>query len=251
MKILTSLLLASSLFLPAWAEGDHDTPQKQHWSFEGPLGKFDRSALQRGFQVYKEVCATCHSLKRVSIRSLSALGYKENELKAIALNYEMPGDLDDEGKPTTRKGLPSDYFHGPYANDKAARAANNGALPPDLSLITKARVGGANYIHALLTGYKDAPADMKLGDNQYYNPYMSGRAIAMIPPLKEGLVTFADGTKATVDQMARDVATFLSWAAEPELEERKQLGFKVMLYLAVLTALLYLAKRKIWAELKS
>jgi ubiquinol-cytochrome c reductase cytochrome c1 subunit len=180
---------------------------------------------------------------------LMAIGLSKNAVKVLAAEHDQP-DLDDEGQPTMRKGIISDHIHSPYPNDKAARASNNGALPPDQSLITKARAGGPNYVYALITGYCNAPPDTSIPVGMHYNPYFSGRQIAMAPPLFEGQVTYADGTKATVDQMARDVVTFLSWAAEPEMEQRKQMGVKVLFYLFILTFVLYLSKRKIWKRVK-
>jgi len=231
------------------AEGDTLPIPKQNWSFEGPTGTFKEDSLQRGYQVYKEVCSACHGLKRISYEKLMAIGLSKNAVKALAAEHDQP-DLTEEGQPTQRKGIPSDRIHSPYPNDKAARASNNGALPPDLSLITKARAGGPNYVYALLTGFCSAPADTPVTEGMHYNPYFSGRQIAMAPPLFDGQVKFADGTKATVDQMARDVVTFLSWAAEPEMEHRKQMGIKVMFYLFILTFVLYLSKRKIWKSVK-
>jgi len=231
------------------AEGDTLPVPKQNWSFEGPTGTFKQDALQRGYQVFKEVCSACHGLKRISYEKLMAIGLSKDAVKALAAEHDQP-DLNDEGQPIQRKGIPSDKIHSPYPNDKAARASNNGALPPDLSLITKARAGGPNYVYALITGFCSAPTDMTVSEGMHYNPYFSGRQIAMAPPLFEGQVKFADGTKASVDQMAKDVVTFLSWAAEPEMEQRKQMGIKVLFYLLILTVVLYLSKRKIWKRLK-
>jgi len=234
----------------ASAEGDALPIPRQSWSFEGPTSTFKRDALQRGYQVFKEVCSACHGLKRISYGDLTAIGLSKDAVKALAAEHDQP-DLNDEGQPIQRKGIPSDRIHSPYPNDKAARASNNGALPPDLSLITKARTGGANYAYALITGFHTAPANMTIMDGMHYNPYFPGQQIAMAPPLFEGQVKFADGTKATVDQMARDVVTFLAWAAEPELEQRKQMGVKVLFYLFILTFVLYLSKRKIWRSVKN
>jgi ubiquinol-cytochrome c reductase cytochrome c1 subunit len=222
---------------------------QETWSFSGPFGTFNRDELQRGFQVYKEVCSTCHSLKHLSYRNLSALGFSQEEVKAIAATYEVTDGPNDEGQMFQRKAVPSDTFVDPFPNEKAARAANNGAFPPDLSLITKARAGGPNYVYALLTGYRPAPQGVKLGENMHYNIVFPGNQIAMTPPLVEGQVVYADGTPSSVEQMSRDVVAFLSWAAEPEMEDRKQLGIKVLFYLAVMTLVLYLAKRKIWQNI--
>lgn len=218
------------------------------WSFEGLFGTFDRAALQRGLQVYREVCAGCHGLRLVAFRNLADLGYDEDEIKAIAAEYAVIDGPNDEGEMFERGARASDRFPSPFANDKAAAAANNGAVPPDLSVITKARIGGASYIRALLTGYHEAPADFQLLEGLNYNVYFPGNQIAMVPPLSDDAVEYHDGTAATIDQMAADVATFLTWAAEPTLEERKQTGIKVILYLIVLTAMLYAVKRKVWAD---
>ena len=242
--VAAALCLASSTAMAA--EGV-ELP-KHHWSFSGIFGTYDRAALKRGHQVYKEVCSACHGLKRVAYRNLLEIGVTGDEIKEEAAAKEFPGPLNDDGEPTTRPGLPSDPMIGPFANDKAARAANNGALPPDLSLIVKARKGGADYIYALMTGFGDAPAGMKMTEGMNYNAYFPGHQIAMPPPLSEGAVEYADGTKASVDQMAEDVSTFLTWASEPEMDQRKNLGIKVLLFLVVLTALLYAVKRQIWSR---
>ena len=219
------------------------------WSFDGMFGTFDRGAVQRGFQVYQEVCAACHSLKLVAYRNLSGIGLSEDQIKAIAAEVEVTDGPNDEGEMFQRPARPSDRFVKPFANDNAARAANNGALPPDLSLMVKARKGGADYLHALLTGYKEEPpAGIKLSEGMNYNLYFPGNQIAMAPPVADDAVEYADGTKATADQIATDIATFLAWAAEPELEERKRLGIKVLLFLIVLTAMMYALKRQIWSD---
>ena len=224
-------------------------PPKQNWSYASPTGTFDRGALQRGFQVYKQVCAACHSIKYVSFRHLKALGLSESEIKVLASQYQIKDGPNDDGEMFERPGRPSDYFPLVYVNEKQARAANNGALPPDLSLITKARVGGADYVYALLTGFKDNP-DFKGGAGQYYNEYFPGHAISMAPPLSEGLVVYNDDTKPTVQQMAHDVTTFLAWASEPEAEQRKRLGLKVLMYLVVMTGLFWATMRRIWKTIK-
>ena len=209
----------------------HKHPKHLALARDGPMGKFDRAQLQRGFQVYKEVCAACHGLGLVAFRNLEDLGYHEPEVKAIADQWqiEVPDINPETGEPATRKALPADRFPQPYANEVAARAANNNALPPDLSLITKAREGGAAYLYSLLTGYQNPPANLppesRPGPNLHYNPYFANLNIAMPPPLvAEGQVTYADGTKATVDQMAKDVSAFLVWTAEPKLENRRAAG---------------------------
>jgi cytochrome c1 len=216
------------------------------WSYEGVFGTYDRAALRRGFQVYQESCAFCHSLSFVAYRNLTKIGFSEKEVKQIAAEAEILDGPNDEGQMFRRPGRPADRFASPFLNEAEARVMNNGALPPDLSLITKARKGGADYLHALLLGYRDeAPEGVELGDGMSYNPYFLGGQIAMPQPLIEEGVEYADGTTATIEQMAEDVTTFLAWAANPELEERKSLGIKVILYLLVLTGLLYAVYRRI------
>ena len=223
--------------------------EKQNWSFDGVFGKFDKAALQRGFQVYKEVCAGCHGLEYIAFRNLTELGLNVDQVKAIAAEYEVEDGPDDEGEMFTRPAILSDILPSPFANDNAARASNNGALPPDLSLIAKARTGGPDYLHALLTGYVDAPADVKINEGMSYNPYFPGNQIAMPPPIDDDAVEYTDGTPATVDQVSLDVVQFLMWAAEPKLEIRKRMGIKVILFLLVLTALFYASKRKVWSRI--
>lgn len=248
--IVLFAVLALGAASPASASTDGPTIPKMQWSFDGPFGKFDRASAQRGFQVYKEVCAACHSMHQLSYRNLAALGYNEAELKAIAAGVTVKDGPNDEGDMFDRPGRPSDKFVAPYANKQAARFANNGAFPADLSLIVKARVGGADYIHALLTGYGTPPEGMTISAGMSYNKYFPGHQIAMPAPLSEGQVTYGDGTTASVDQMSRDVATFLAWAAEPEMEERKTTGIRVMIFLLVMAGLFYLSKKKLWSGLK-
>ncbi len=232
-------------------------PKEVNWSFNGPFGVYDRAALQRGFQVYKEVCSACHALTHVAIRNLGDKGgpeFSQAEVAAIAAGYKVPAGPDEQGKtvdasgqPLMRAAVPSDYFPPPFPNEKATRAAMNGALPPDLSLIVKAREGHEDYVYSILTGFgQKPPANEKMASGMNYNPYFPRHQIAMPPPLAMGSVTFADGTPNTVDQEARDVVTFLSWAAEPKMEERKRMGFNVMLFLIAMTGLLYLSYRKLW-----
>jgi len=238
----------------------HKHPKELHLASNGPLGRFDRQQLQRGFQVYKEVCSACHSLHQVAFRDLTGIGFTDPEVKAIASQWaiEVPSVNPETGEPATRKALPADKFPDPYANEVAARAANNNALPPDLSLMTKARHDGAAYIHSLLTGYQEQPAellkkfpDSKTGVGLHYNPYFANLNIAMPPPLvAEGQVTYADGTKATVDQMAQDVAAFLVWTAEPKLENRHRTGVAVLIFLLIATTLGFLAYRNVWSGVK-
>lgn len=218
------------------------------WSFAGPFGTFDRDALRRGFQVYRELCGLCHSIRRIAYRDLADLGFGEDEIKAIAADYQVTDGPNDEGEMYQRPARPADRFVPPFANEQAARFVNNGALPPDLSVITKARKGGADYIYAVMVGYDDPPPDVEMMGGTFYNHAFKGNQIAMPPSLMEDVIEYADGTPATVEQMAGDVVTFLVWAAEPELEERKRLGVKVILFLLVLTAMLYVVKRKVWRD---
>ena len=224
------------------------------WTFKGLFGKFDRASLQRGFQVYKEVCASCHSMQYLSYRNLGEPGgpeFSEQEVKAIAASFEIEDGPDSQGEMFTRPGKPSDKFKSPYPNTQAATAANGGAYPPDMSVLVKARKGGANYIYSVLVGYEDPPPGVTLDDGVYYNKYMAGNKIKMPNNLMDGLVEYADGTEPTVDQMAKDVTTFLAWAAEPELEERHRTGVKVIIYLVLLTILVYLSMKKIWSRVDS
>jgi ubiquinol-cytochrome c reductase cytochrome c1 subunit len=246
---------------PTAEEEFHRYPKELHLASNGPFGKFDQQQLQRGFQVYKEVCAGCHSLSLVAFRDLHALGYNEAEVKAIANQWptEVPSVNPETGEPATRKAVPSDRFPSPYANETAARAANNNALPPDLSLMAKARHDGGAYIYSLLTGYENQPAELvqkfpaaKTPAGLHYNPYFANLNIAMPAPLtSEGQVTYAPGNpKPTVDQMAKDVSAFLVWTAEPNLQGRHKTGWPVLLFLLVATMLAYLSYRNIWAEAK-
>jgi ubiquinol-cytochrome c reductase cytochrome b/c1 subunit len=234
-------------------------PKSVAFSFEGPFGTYDRAALQRGFQIYKEVCSACHSLNRIAFHNLDepgGPGFTEAQAKAIAAGYKIPaepndkGDLfDSSGTRLTRPGTLADHFPPPFPNEQAARTANNGALPPDLSLIIKARAGGPNYVYSILTGFHQAPPSwFKVLPNKYYNPYFAGWNISMPPPLANGSVTYSDGTPTTIDQEAHDIVTFLSWASEPGMEERKRIGLDVMAFLVVFAGLLYLSYRKIWHD---
>jgi cytochrome c1 len=221
----------------------------QPWSFDGLFGTFDRGALQRGYQVYAQVCKSCHAMSLIAYRNLTEIGFAPEQVAAIAAGFEVEDGPNDEGEMFTRPGRPADRFAAPFPNEQAARFANNGAYPVDQSLIIKARKDGANYVHALLTGYRDpAPEGVQLMDGMYYNDYFPGHQIAMAPPLVDGGVEYTDGTESTIDQMSRDVVTFLTWAAEPKLGERKRLGIKVMLFTLVLTAMLYALKRQIWSD---
>ena len=230
---------------------EQNDPIKINWSFKGLTGKFDRASLQRGFQVYKEVCASCHSMQYLSYRNLGERGgpeFSDAEVKAIAASIEIEDGPDSQGEMFMRPGRPSDKFKSPYPNINASIAANGGAYPPDMSVLVKARPGGSDYIYSVLVGYEEPPTGMILDDGVYYNKYMIGNKIKMSAPLSEGIVEYTDGTEASVDQMAKDVTTFLSWAAEPELEERHRTGVKVIIYLILLTVLVYLSMKKIWSR---
>lgn len=233
---------------PAAAGGA--TYEKHEWSFDGIFGRFDRAALRRGHQVYQEVCAACHSLSLVAYRNLVDVGFTEDEAKEVAAQKEVTDGPNDEGEMFTRPAKLSDHFVSPFPNEKAARFANNGSLPPDLSLVVKARKGGADYLYGVLTGYSDeVPEGVEMMDGMAYNHVFPGHQIAMPQPLYEDGVEYEDGTPASVEQMAKDVTTFLAWTAEPELEERKSLGVKVLLFMLLLTAMLYAVKRRIWSKL--
>jgi cytochrome c1 len=271
-SVLAFVLAASLLGLTASAfaadERSHETPAppRQKWSFSGPFGHFDRGQLQRGFKVYKEVCAVCHGLKYVAFRNLADLGYSEGQVKAIAAEYKIQDGPNDQGEMFEREGRPADYFPTPWPNENAARARYNG-VPPDMSVLAKARgyergfpwfifdiftqfqEHGVDYIHALLVGYKDKPpAGVTLPQGSFYNEYFPGHAIAMPPPLSDKRIDYTDGTPTTVDQFAKDVSAFMMWAAEPHMEARKRIGFQVMIFLLVLAGLLYFTKQKVWAD---
>jgi ubiquinol-cytochrome c reductase cytochrome c1 subunit len=240
-------LIALAAAAPARAQ-ELVEPPHVNWSFDGPFGTFDRAALQRGFQVYNQVCSNCHSMNLLSYRDLSEIGLSEDQVKAIAASKQIGGDTDDSGQPIERAGLPSDHFKAPFPNEKAARAANGGALPPDQSLLVNAREGTSDYVDALLQGYEDPPKGVTLQPGQYYNKYMAGHMIAMPPPLAADAVEYADGTKATLAQEASDVTTFLTWAANPEMEARKRMGVKAVLFLTLMSGLTYAVKKKVWKD---
>ena len=224
------------------------------WSFKGFFGKFDRSSLQRGYQVYTEVCAACHSMKYLSYRNLTQQGgpeFSEDQAKIIASQFEVIDGPNSEGDMFTRPARLSDNFVGPYANEESAKSANGGAYPPDMSVLVKARKDGASYIYSILLGYDDPPLDVSLEDGVYYNTYMSGNKIKMSKPLSENLVQYSDGTQATEEQMAKDVSTFLAWAAEPNLEQRHKMGFRAVLYLIIITILVYFSMKKIWSRIET
>ena len=244
---LTAVLLTASA--PNLAAEETPPLPRQEWSFEGVFGTYDPASAQRGFQVYKEICSACHPVKHLYFRDLEAIGYNADEIKAIAATYQVTDGPNDQGQMYQRPGRPSDPIPGPFPNDQAARAANNGALPPDQSLIVKARPGGPNYVYGVLTGYKEPPTGFKMLAGMNYNEYFPGHQIAMPQPLSDNAVTFADGAPATAPQMAHDVVTFLTWASEPNLDDRHRTGFKVIGFLVVAAILFYAAKRKIWAPI--
>ncbi|MDC0344400.1 cytochrome c1 [Pelagibacteraceae bacterium] len=253
-KKLILILILIFAFINPLKSAEQGELLKVDWSFKGLTGKFDRASLQRGFQIYKEVCSSCHSMQYLSYRNLGESGgpeFSELEVKAIAASIEIDDGPDSQGEMFTRPGRPSDKFKSPYPNVNASTAANGGAYPPDMSVLVKARPGGSNYIYSVLMGYEEPPAGMVLDDGVYYNKYMIGNKIKMSAPLSEDIVEYSDGTNATVDQMAKDVTTFLSWTAEPELEERHKTGVKVIIYLILLTILVYLSMKKIWSRIDS
>jgi ubiquinol-cytochrome c reductase cytochrome c1 subunit len=272
-KLLESIIpLAVAVFIgagPAFAAGSYPIkkPHELDWSFAGIFGTYDKAQLQRGLKVYVEACSVCHSMDLVAFRTLEDLGYSEDQVKALAANYEVEDGPDADGEMFFRTAVATDYFPSPYPNPEAAAAVNNGAAPPDFSLLAKARYvergfpqfifdiftayneSGPNYIYSLLTGYEEPPEGVDVADGNYYNPYfISGSALAMAQPIYDEQVAYDDGTPETVDQYARDVAAFMMWAAEPHMEERKQTGFMVILFLLIFTALLYLTKKSIFAN---
>jgi len=236
----------------------YEDPMDLSWSFDGPFGKWDHAQLQRGLKVYDEVCAACHSLKYVAFRDLEQLGYSEGQVKAYAAAKQVPGIDPNTGEANMRPGLPTDYFPSPYPNAVAAAAANNNAIPPDLSLMTKARGNGTNYVASLLMGYQEPSQELleehpeaAPGPGLYHNPYFPNLNLAMAPPISTaGQVTYDDGTEATIEQMSKDVAAFLTWTAEPTMVKRKQTGWPVLIFLLFATILAYMSKRQIWAAVK-
>jgi ubiquinol-cytochrome c reductase cytochrome c1 subunit len=281
MKLAATIFVgavALALAQPAFAQEGHgqpthfpiELPELQSWSFAGPFGTFNRAQLQRGYQVYKEVCANCHSMKLVAFRNLGDEGgpaFSEAEVKALAAGYQIGDGPNQDGDMFERPGKPSDRFPSPFANEQAAAVANGGAVPPDFSMIAKARgaprglfwalvdfftqyqEGGPDYIHALMTGFSDPPAGTEVPEGTYYNPYfLAAVSLKMPPPLSDGQVTYVDGSPQTVDQYARDVSAFLMWAAEPHLVARKRMGFEVMIFLVVFAGLMYLTKKRVWAK---
>lgn len=226
-------------------------PKEMKWNFDGFFGSIDKQSTQRGYQVYKEICSSCHTLNLVAYRSLTDIGFSEDEVKQIAAEYNVTDGPNDDGEMFERPALPSDKFVGPYANEQAARSVNGGAYPPDLSLIIKSRHDGANYVYSLITGFADAPEGFHMNDGKNYNPYFEGRQISMPAPISDdGQVTYNDGTYATKEQMTLDVVNFLQWAAEPETEHRKKMGVRTMIFLGILFAILIAAKKAVWKKIK-
>ena len=266
--VLAGSLLSLTAIVPAAAAGDHDqpVPPRQKWSFSGPFGTYDRGQLQRGFKVYREVCAVCHGLKLVAFRNLAELGFSEAQVKTIAAEYKVQAGPNDQGEMFERAGQPADYFPAPWPNENAARVRYNG-VPPDFSVLAKARTyergfpwfvadmftqfqeQGVDYIHALLTGYEDKPpAGVTLPAGNFYNKYFPGHAISMPPPLSDKRVDYTDGSPTTIEQYSKDVTAFMMWAAEPHMEARKRIGSQVMIFLLVFAGLLYFTKKKVWAD---
>ncbi|MGH1455639.1 MAG: cytochrome c1 [Alphaproteobacteria bacterium] len=250
VRTFLSALIIGAMPMGAALAGGGDGPAipSQDWSFSGPFGTYDKASMQRGYKIYRNVCANCHSMKQLYFRNLEALGYNEGQIKNIAGEYTVEDGPNDEGDMFDRAAKPSDKFPAPFANDNAAKFANGGAFPPDLSLITKARANGPNYIYALLTGYEEAPHGEELASGQSWNKYFPGHKLSMAPPLSDGLVGYEDGTPETTEQYARDITNFLTWAADPYMEERKSTGMKVILFLLVFAGVLYSVKKKIWAD---
>ena len=247
MKIFLILLLFLST--GSWSvENSNKEMPKNDWSFNGVTGTFDKAALQRGYKVYREVCAGCHSMKLLYYRDLIDIGFSQDQVKVIASEYTILDGPNDEGEMFERIARPADKFVNPYLNDNEARANNNGAYPPDLSVITKARKYGVDYIYNLLLGYQDPPEGVSVGEGMYYNEWMPGNQIAMPAPIYDGSVDYDDGTDNNMKQLSEDVTTFLKWAAEPEMEIRKNLGIKVILFFLILGFVVYLAKNKLWRE---
>ncbi len=243
-------MLLCAVLAPAFADDTAASPPAQSWSFSGPFGAFDKKAARRGFQIYSESCSTCHAMNLLHYRDLSAIGFTADQIKAIATKVAVPAGVDSQGKPVTRPATPASVFQAPFPDEDAARAALNGALPPDLSLVVKTTANGSNYVYALLTGYRDAPPGVKLADGMNYNPYFAGHQIAMPPPLSDGQFNFADGTKSTVAQSAHDVVTFLTWAANPEMTQRKRIGFGVVAYFLGMAWVSYSIQKRVWARVK-
>ncbi len=253
-KFFFTVALISVFPLSAVSEEKKVDLLEINWSFDGIFGTFDRASLQRGYQVYQEVCSGCHSMQHLSYRNLSEKGGPEfsiEEAKAIALQFEVNDGPNSDGEMFMRPARSSDRFVSPYPNVEASTAANGGAYPPDMSVLAKARAGGADYIYSLLMGYEETPADFELDDGVYYNKYMSGNKIKMSEPISDGIVEYADGASNTKAQISKDITTFLVWASEPHLESQHRMGFKVIIYLIILITLVYLSKQKVWSRFSS
>ena len=246
-NILFIILIISSSHL--FAAGEIKNAPKQKWSFDGLTGQFDISSIQRGYKVYREVCSGCHSMNLLYYRDLIDIGFSNEEVKAIATEYTVLDGPNDEGEMFERAAKPSDHFVSPYINEQEARYSNNGSYPPDLSVITKTKKNGPDYIYNLLMGYTDPPDDFELGEGMYYNKWKEGHQIAMAQPLDEGYVDYDDGTENSLPQLSKDITNFLVWAAEPELEERKRIGIKVLLFFIIAGALVYTVKNRLWRKI--
>jgi ubiquinol-cytochrome c reductase cytochrome c1 subunit len=247
LSIIAGVMMSASVAIAAEGEG---ILTERDWTFSGPFGYFDKAELQRGFQVYREVCSNCHGLDYIAFRHLAGLGYNEDEIKAIAAEYEVVDGPDAEGDMFTRPGIPADKFPNPFANENAARAANGGAYPPDLSLTIKSNSNGANYLYSLLISYKDAPIGTDILDGMHYNEAFSGNLIAMPQPLYGDDVTFAGEGDTTIEGLAADVTAFLAWTSEPEMERRKRIGIAVMIFLLVMCFVSYGSMRYVWSDVK-
>ena len=248
------IIFISTVSFSVHSEETNKNYVKTNWSFKGIFGTFDRASLQRGYQVYQEVCSGCHSVQYLSYRNLSEKGGPEfsiEEAKAIAAQFEVTDGPNSDGEIFMRPGRLSDKFVKPYPNVEASKAANDGAYPPDMSVLAKARKGGADYIYSLLLGYEEPPEGFEIEEGVYYNKYMSGNKIKMTAPLSDGLVEYSDGTQSTTAQMAKDITTFLVWTAEPHLESQHRMGFKVIIYLIILLTLVYMSKQKVWSRIGS
>ena len=255
-RILIFILISINLIFPLTLKSEENTNKllTTDWTFKGPFGKFDRASLQRGYQVYQEVCAACHSVKYLSYRNLSEPGgpeFTSEEAKAIAASFEILDGPNPDGEMFLRPGRLSDKFSMPYNNDEEAKAANGGAYPPDMSVLVKARKGGADYIYSVLLGYVDPPENIKLDDGVYYNKYMYGNKIKMPAPLSDDLIEYSDGTTASEEQMAKDIVNFLMWTAEPHLEQRHKIGFRAIVYLIILSILVYFSMKRIWSRIET
>ena len=249
MRIIFFILIFLFSNFNVLASGSGNDLPKHNWSFKGLTGTFDKSAVQRGFKVYREVCSGCHSMSLLYYRDLIDIGFSNEEVKAIAAEYTVIDGPNDEGEMFERPARPSDRFVPPFSNKQEARVSNNGSYPPDLSVITKAKKRGPDYIFSLLLGYTEPPVDFELGEGMYYNKWKEGYQIAMAQPLDEGYVDYDDGTENTLPQLAEDITTFLVWSAEPELEERKKLGIKVILFFIVLGSIVFIVKNRLWREI--